>query len=327
MNRNSAFVVLFALLSAFGWSQGPTRGELHVTVSWMDDNRVSLQALRVELLNGTAMYVDQAFTDDTGIARFFNMRPGAFRLKVTGMNVVESISGVFYIDPRENFHSEFLRVKYKPTHDEEENTSRIGSVSAAELNITEKARQEFEKGTTAFDHDHVDEAKKRFKHATEIYPQYAAAWNSLGVIAMQAGDEKYGAELFAKAVVADPQFAPAHVNRAKTMFGRPDYRAAEDELTKAVSTDPNNVTALSLLATAQLQNHEYEQAVANARKVHALMHIGFGGVHLVAGNALEVLQRPAEAVEEYRLYVAETPNGPNTERYRARIQQLSSQIH
>jgi tetratricopeptide (TPR) repeat protein len=144
---------------------------------------------------------------------------------------------------------------------------------------------------------------------------------------MRSGDTEAGVELFRRAIEADPQFAPAYVNRAKTFFAKSDFVSAAEVLSKAVAINPKSLEALILLATAQLQNREFEQALQNARKIHTMPHKDFGGSHLVAGNALEALKRPSEALEEYKLYVAETPNGANVARARARIEQMSNQPH
>jgi hypothetical protein len=71
------------------------------------------------------------------------------------------------------------------------------------------------------------------------------------------------------------------------------------------------------LANAQFENAHYEDAIATARKVHALPHKGFEAAHFICAAALESQHRPAEAAEEYRLLLQEAPDSkmaPNARR-------------
>jgi tetratricopeptide (TPR) repeat protein len=218
--------------------------ELQVKVRWMDNDRVSLQSLRVELITATSNeLVDQAFCDDTGDARIRNVNNGTYRLRITGSNVEETLSSAFRIDTG-IFYSQFVLVKYKPPADGKAAGSTDPSISTAMLNIPDKARHEFEKGSAALEKNQLDQAKKRFSTAAELYPKYAAAWNNLGIIAVRAGDTAGGTEYFHKAIEADSQFGPVYINRAKSFFGKSDYVHAEEDLSKAVSLLPSSVEAL-----------------------------------------------------------------------------------
>jgi tetratricopeptide (TPR) repeat protein len=310
--------VLFLSVAAVGQNSG----RLLVRTRWADDSQASLQGLSVTLSTATGIPMGQTFTDDSGGANFEMVQPGNYMLKVSGANVAETVITDFIVQPNETFHNEIVRVKFKaPGADSP--TSLNSSVSSSELNIPAKARREFDKGSEALEEEKNDEAMKHFLRAVEIYPKYGMAWNYLGVLAMNKGETASGAELFDKAIDADPQCGPAYVNRAKTLMSKPDIKRAEEDLTKAVALNPTNVPALLLLATAQLKNHEFEQALLNSRKVHSLTHIGFAGVHLVSANALEALKRPAEALQEYKLYLFENPNADNAAEVRSRIDQIS----
>ncbi len=311
-----------------GTATSPQPVDLNIRVTWTGNETASLKLLRVQVLAGAAeSNLTEAFTDDQGEIPTFKVFPGNYRLRITGANILETITPSFRVSPFESNHIEFVRVKYKPAGDLDTPTSTQGKISAAELNIPDKARDEFEKGNLALEKDQTAEAKRRLEHAVSIYPRYAAAWNTLGVISMKAGDVANGSDFFDKALAADPQFAAAYVNRGKILFSKADFKSAEESLQKAVTISPLDPEATTLLATAQLQNGELAQAVETARKVHQMPHSGFGGAHLVAASALEKLKQPAEALAEYRLYVAETPTGTNVARARSRIEQLSQQIH
>jgi Tfp pilus assembly protein PilF len=65
------------------------------------------------------------------------------------------------------------------------------------------------------------------------------------------------------------------------------------------------------LATLQLQQGEFAQAVSNAQKVHALQqHQQYAIAHYVAAEALMKQFQPQQAAEEYRLFLKEAPASP-----------------
>jgi hypothetical protein len=66
------------------------------------------------------------------------------------------------------------------------------------------------------------------------------------------------------------------------------------------------------------------EAIAHARKAHSVKHDGLESVHIVAARALEEKQQPAEALEEYRLYLQEDATGRDADRARKAITRLGS---
>ncbi len=88
---------------------------------------------------------------------------------------------------------------------------------------------------------------------------------------------------------------------------------------------PDDAWALSFAALGQFTEGKFEEAAASARRVHILPHQEYASAHMIAGRALERLRRPEVAATEYRLYLAEAPNGPNAEHARAALARLASE--
>src|SRR5579859_145186 len=141
---------------------------LTIRVSYEND-RFAPAMLRVSVNGTTSQYRQDAFTDDMGIARFDNVPPGAFRVKVSGQNIEDMSSETsFEIQPTESNHNEYVHVKYKL---DAENAAPGGPpISVAELNIPDKARSEFLKGMSALDRHQNDKAKAEFEKALGMYP-------------------------------------------------------------------------------------------------------------------------------------------------------------
>lgn len=320
----AALLLLILALPVFAQRTRPTPGapgipdviDVRVRVVFPNDRSVP-RMLRVTLLTGTGMYVDQAFTDDLGSSEF-RVGPGNYRVRVDGNEVEETTTDVFTVYPRQGAHTEVVTVPRKETAGEGA-TSLEGSVALVDLNVPRKAEKELEKGVRAMERKALEKAAEHFRKAIEIHPAYATAHNHLGVVMMQTGQRDEGRAAFARAVELNDNYASAHVNLAKVLFGERNAKDAEPHLLKAVKSAPLNPEILSLLANAQLINGNYADAAANARKVHEVPHEQFAVAHFVAARALEATQQLDEAMVEYSMYLKEAPQGDLAEECRARI--------
>lgn len=278
---------------------------------------------RVQILTSSGGTFAEAFTDTQGDARFA-LPGGTYRLRLTGAEIEEtSPVSAFNIYPQENTHTEIVYVNAKADAANPADAD-APTVSAAFLKVPEKGRDEYLKGAEAMQKNQVAEAEKHFRKAVEIYPNFADALNSLGVISMQQGKPAEGRELFEKALAADPNFAPTYLNLAKISSGVRDFQKSEDLLNKAVTLNPRSSETLSMLAYIQLSLHQYPEAVATAQRVHLLSHKDFAAVHFVAGRALEAQGQPEQALEEYNTFLQESPTGLSADEARKAVARLSA---
>ncbi|HEV2022198.1 MAG TPA: tetratricopeptide repeat protein [Terriglobales bacterium] len=304
-------------------SDPTTFTDLKVRVTYANDREVSM-GLRVELVTSNELSVSQGFTDDTGQAIFSRIRPGYYRLRVSGVGIEDVTTNNFLISRGEGTHFEFVRVEAKDSA----GVVALGSgppVSAVELNVPDGARKEYDAGMTALNLKNWPEAKVRFEKALAIYPQYARASNGLGVAFMNTGAPARGRQAFEAALRLDDHLPDAAQNLGLIAYNEKRYREAEDLLNKSLAGDPMNPDTLLHLANTQLLLGKLEESVATARRVHNLEHSQFTLVHLIAARALEALKRPAEAAE-YQLYLQESPTGSAAESARAGLQALQTQI-
>jgi tetratricopeptide (TPR) repeat protein len=305
MPRIFAFLVL-GLLSLHAQRTSDTSNQpkqLTVKVAYDSGPAVGM-GNRVQLLNGTGTPVTENFTDDRGEVLFI-VDAGSYRIRVTGNEIEETASErSFYIDRRELFHTEYLSVKKKVDPNV---PSLEGHVSAAMLRIPSKAKSEVEKGMKELAKNDFEKAKPHFQKATDLYPQYAEAFNALGVIAMNAGQQEEGRVLFDKAIAADPEFAGSYVNKAKILMAAKQISQGEESLRKATTLDPLNAEALSLLAICQFQSGQRQAAIDTAQRTHQLPHEKRAVVHYIAGKAYEQQNQFADALREYRLFLKESP--------------------
>ena len=102
-----------------------------------------------------------------------------------------------------------------------------------------------------------------------------------------------------------------------------DYAASESLLAKAMSVNPSMPDVLALLATTEFANKEYDKALDDVRRTHALPnHQQFAEVHLMAGKVLRMQNRLDAAIAQFQLFLVEKPDSPQGESVRQTLASL-----
>jgi Tfp pilus assembly protein PilF len=190
--------------------------------------------------------------------------------------------------------------------------------------IPDKARKELDAGMRALEANSLPEAQAHLEKAISDYPQYARAYNALGVVYMRTNQPDKGRAAFEKAVAIDNNFVEALNNLAKVRIKEKNFTDAEDLSRRATLAAPQNAEAFTLLATVLFDEEHYEEAASTAEKVH-----GFGDherqfavSHLIAAQSYERLQKDAEAIAEYTIFLKEAPDSPQAPAARAALKKL-----
>jgi hypothetical protein len=299
--------VLCPLLAAaqFVKNKTPQPVELEIKVFIDNMSKSAPVGITVQVLDNFGSLELEGHTDSSGSVRF-NALSGDHSIRVFGRDIEESTT-TMEIEPVEMRKMETVVVRSKK--EPGGNASAAGTISVVRLSIPAKAQQEFERGSNALGHKDWPEAKKRFEAAIAIFPNYDLAYNGLGDAALASGDNTAARTAFEKAISLNKDFAEPYRNLAKVSFAEHKFDEADTLLTQSLVIDPANARALTYAANAELITHKYSEAIEHARKVHTLPHDGLAGAHIIAARALEATQQPAEAVKEYRLYLAEEPAG------------------
>ena len=211
------------------------------------NDRSAKMHLQVQLLTGTGRYQEEAFTSDLGQVEFPPVVPGNYRLKLRGEEIEDTTTDVFTVSEREGTHYEVVRVPLKPGAPEPQKTA-AAAISSTELRIPPKAKKEFDRGNDALTRKEWEEARKRFETAIHFYPQYAAAYNNLGVVYMSSGNPQLGRDAFQKAVTLDGGSAGAYLNLGRMAYSEREYAQSEVFLNKSLAVEPTNAEALTLIS-------------------------------------------------------------------------------
>jgi len=318
--------ILLALTAASAWSQQPGADNLcqltiHVRMSDGSQPGVYLQ---VELLSPVGTPVSMGSTNADGIVYFQVPSGVTYRVKVSGRGI-EPTDTEFFILGGQISHTQNLSARRAATAAPQ---GLSPSISAKEMSVPAKAREEMKKGIEAFDKGDTAKARQRFENAIAIYPQYARAYENLGVIAAKSGDRIKARGLYLKALEVDDTFVPAYLQLARTEIQDKNYSEAEELLNKAMQLNPEMPSIIALLASAEFGSKNYDKALADAQRVHSLPHHEqVANIHLLAAQILEMQNRDKEAIAEYQLFLTEAPNSPQTKAVQQAITDLQAVKH
>ena len=297
-------------------------GNVHVHIVYPDDRSAGLH-LRVRLVSGGGTPVSEDFTNDRGVAEFVGVPIGDYHVIISGEGVEETDSGVFEVDRRKTSQDLFITVRSSASASREA-AGGPPSVAAVDLNVPAAAQKEFDEASKAMASQEWGKAIQRLKRAISVYPQYAPAYNNMGVAYGRLNQPAQEREALQRAISLNDRFAPAFVNLAKMSLREHDSAQAETLLEKALRAEPTNAETMTLLAEAQLLNKHYDAAITSAHNVHSMPHQNVAVVHYIAARAFEHQNRLQDALAELHIFLTEEPKGARADHVREEIAQIKS---
>jgi tetratricopeptide (TPR) repeat protein len=298
--------------------------EVRVRVMFEDDRPVPSMVM-VQLLSSQRTPIDERMTDDNGHVSFIGVRPGSYFLRAHGVDVEDTTGSSFVIMPRQHIHMESLSVRRKPQANANQSLPGQPIVHVPDPNVPRNAGKNYGKGMDALRKGSLERAKTLFEEAISQHPLYASAHNSLGVTYMRMGKPQEGRAAFEKAVSLDDRFALPYLNLGMLAMEENRLPDAQSHLSKCVANDPANADGLARLAYVELLMGNVDNAIVNARKVHAVPHQGFEHSHIVAARALRAKQMHNEALAEYKQFLSEAPSSPTAATARKEMADLEKQ--
>lgn len=321
-----AFSVLMLLGTSLRGAQRATREPLNpiplrLTIT-VDGDAMKAAHVSVELMDavGSGSAMADRVTDNDGRVDFVAYA-GLHRIRISGPGI-QRYDGEIEILPSEISHVERIRVHAAERRQQAAESPPTGVVPAMRLRIPEGARRAFERGTEAMQQQLWEKSRASFEAAIHEYPQYDMAYNGLGLVQMQLNQIEAARQSFSKALELNPDYAGANRNLARILLSEHKVAEALPLLERSLATEPDNVWALTNAANAEFLLHDFANAIQYARKAHALPHQAFPIVHIIAARSLEAAAHPAQALEEYRLYLQEDPKGPDAKRAQEAVERL-----
>ena len=317
----SRSLTIFLMLAAAPlWAQFPTvnnqtsqmKGLVQVAVVFSNGAHAGAH-LRVQLrLAITSTLVAMDLTNQQGTVEFEELNVGEYVIRVTGDGIEPAESSQFSVEDGKDFQTVTIMVKPAAGAEPGADVRASSSVAAADLNVPKKAAKEYQHAGEEMAADNYDKAIDHLDKAIAIYPQYSAAYNDLGVCYGHLKEKDKQREALLKAVSVNGHCIPALINLAHMEMKDNQLADALATLNKALTTEPSNVDALSLLTQLDFQQGHYDQTILEAHKVHDIPH-HYAIVHYTAAQALDRESRIPEAMVELQLFLQEEPQGPRAD--------------
>ena len=296
--------------------------DLSVRVRTGDERSIEAQ-MQVDVLSPQGLVIATAHIVGAEAAQFRVYNGRTYRLQVSGNGIETITTSYFGINALEMSHTETVHVKPQSQNPAGDSPPGSPTISVIELNAPRKASAEMNKGMDAYSKGDLEKAAAHLEKAVAEYPRYARAYDMLGAIAIKGSDRTKARELFSKSIQADSAFLPAYVDLARLNLQDQNYADSESLLGKAITLNPSMPDAVALLATTEFANKEYDKALADVQRTHALPnHQQFAEVHIMAGKVLRMQNHPEAAIAQFQLFLTEKPDSPEGETVRALLASL-----
>ncbi len=152
-----------------------------------------------------------------------------------------------------------------------------------------------------------DEAIASFRKAVELQPDSSEAHLNLGIALADRFDRTGALKEFSEAIRLDPKSAAGHFNLGRFYFESSKYGEARKELETASALQPKFSSALYFLALVERQSGNVKRSADLLEKVVEIRP-DQADAQFLLGQDLEKLERPAEAIEHWKLALQADPN-------------------
>jgi tetratricopeptide (TPR) repeat protein len=203
-------------------------------------------------------------------------------------------------------------------------TEAGSTVSAVSLKAPKDARKAYEKGMDALKKRKTDDALKNFEKAVEIYPQYATAWQELGILQAKAGKAEEAKKSFETASQADPKYIEPYLQLSLIAIQARNWQEAADLTDKVVKLDPFGFPqAFFFNSVANYNLKNVEAAEKSARQAEKLdtRHMWPKATHLL-GVILAQRRDFSGAAERFRDYLKFAPAATDADTVRAQLTEV-----
>jgi tetratricopeptide (TPR) repeat protein len=167
----------------------------------------------------------------------------------------------------------------------------------------------------------LDRSAGLLKAVIAAHPEYADAYNSLGVVYSRLGRHDRAQAALQRVLSLDPTSATAYENLGVDDLARGDLDAAAADLTRAIDLDPRLAGAHNALGAVSMRRGQPEEALAHWRRAVELNPHLYDALYNL-GTVLYEAGRLDEARPYLRRFVEEAPPG----RYRQDILRIGKML-
>jgi len=197
--------------------------------------------------------------------------------------------------------TQFVEVKLTP------DTGNSTAAAAGPPILAPKAQKELERGLTALKAGQLDEAKRHLFAAHKLAPGNPDVDFLLGILFLSSRNLGEAEPYLLKSTSLDPHNVAGLVALGELRLRQGNFAGAVPTLTQAPSLDEKNWRAYWLLASAWMNQREFEKARQEAERAIELGKNSAGGARLLLGEALAALRESKAAIRALQSYLDTSP--------------------
>ena len=195
-------------------------------------------------------------------------------------------------------------------------------VSLTSLMVPDNAKKEFEKALKDLEKNRSDSAQQHLEKAVALYAEYAAAWNELGQLHTASGEEEKALDAFEKAIAADSQYLQPYLNLASLQLQNRQWQDAVETARRILELDSSLGLANFIQAVGNFNLHHFDAAEKCALEAEKRPHERTPHVHALLAEIFLQKQDYENAATQMRTYLEEDPQGPFAEQVKKGLEEI-----
>ena len=273
--------------------------ENQVTVRLRNENESQFDMPAIIWLRSLSFSVNSSNGALSGEAVFRGVRPGQYTVEAEAPGYATARETIELMSPNETF---FVTLYMRP----EPAANTVASPPGPPV-LAPKARQEVEKGLQALQTNNLAKARKHLEAALRLAPGHPDVNYLFGTLSLQANDLAQAKLFLEKAVALDPKHRLALVALSGLHYRQQEYTEAIRLLERALELDRSSWRVHWLMASAYLQQGEFEKARVHAEHALKSGKEKAGEAQLLLGQALAGLGEKEKASQALESFLRDYP--------------------
>jgi tetratricopeptide (TPR) repeat protein len=293
-----------------------------------DASHQPVVSARIDLISPNGFAAPTQYTDTNGQFHFDHARDGDYHVTVRKMGYITAELNISVSGGHQSNVDVDLRAE-SPNSASGSKTGtggRPGSVSAHELKVPERAREESDKGKALMAKSDYAGAVAEFQKAIDTFPSYYEAYSRMGIAQYMAGHPTEASGSFQKSIdLSGGKYSDAFFDLADVLNDTNDFSGAEIVARQEIALDESAWQGYFQLSRSLLGLKQYADAERAAKKCRDL-NVQNRQIYLILTNVHLGMQNFPAALDDIDAYLKLDPKSPASEQMRTTRAQVTKAL-
>jgi tetratricopeptide (TPR) repeat protein len=275
----------------------------------------------IRLRSDMVAYQTEMSTDDQGRFNFDGLPLTTFHLTIEGQGFKPYENLIDISMSKMAYELITLRLNKVPDANAVPPEGPKSAINARIAQIPLAAQKEFDSGKQSMQAKDAPASLQHFQKAIDLYPNYAEAYQLMGVVNLETGKFADAEPQLAKATEIEPKLATAFFALGICRNQMAKYAEAETALARGLELDPNSPDGHYHIAEAYWNLGRFDDSEPHARKSLELKP-DMAPAHVLLGNAMLRKHAAPAALKEFKEYLRLAPQGEFAPATKAAVDRL-----